>query len=59
MDLKTLKAQNSWSQATCLGKTTYGLNLKEKLNSYRLNLGEEATSHELNFREESNVMSLA
>jgi hypothetical protein len=59
MDLKTLKAQNSWSQATCLDKTTHGLNLEEKLNSYKLNLGEEVSSHELSFREESNAMSLA
>ena len=56
---KNPEAQNSWSQATCLGKTTHRLNLEEKLNSYKLNLGEEASSHELSFREESNAMSLA
>jgi len=33
MSLKTLKAQNPWSQATCLDKTAHGLRLGEEPNA--------------------------
>jgi hypothetical protein len=54
--LKILKAQNSRSQATCIGKTTYGLRLKKETISHEFILVEEHCPHGLNLRKELNVI---
>jgi hypothetical protein len=54
--LKILKAQNSRSQATCLGKTTHGLKLRKETISHEFILVEEPSPHGLNLRKELNVI---